>query len=97
MMRSNRKFFSIFFFLLFIAVKGLSFHPTAHENDADLLQCNLCEHVILSEIHPAVCEDIIEISQQTTQVAQIQPEFYALLSQQSDLVVHTCRPPPAGV
>ena len=49
---ADRKFFSLLLLLLILTVKGLSYHTMAHNDEEEELVCEICEHVILSNITP---------------------------------------------
>ena len=45
-----KTFLSICFLLLFTSARGLSYHPLTHTTDENQIRCELCDHVLLSEL-----------------------------------------------
>ncbi len=91
----DRKFFSLFFLVLFLGMKSLSYHPLAHMAEEDQFSCELCEAVVIQEYTPL----------QFTQEAEVidLPAFLetpVVLIQGTDPIVsvvgsYYCRPPPS--
>lgn len=91
----NRKFFSLFFLILFVSVKGLNYHPMAHSSEEDLLKCELCEVVILHDTTPVIFTaaydfETVDFELETAQVQKA--EISTVSSFFGDFY---CRPPPS--
>ena len=50
--RPDRKLFSLFFLVLLLGLKSLSYHPLSHTAEEDLPNCELCEVVLIQEYTP---------------------------------------------
>ncbi len=92
----DRKIFSLFFLVLFLGMKSLSYHPLAHSTDEDQLTCELCEALLLQEHTPILSAAETEIPQ-TAAITT----FSIILFKESNVfspIVHNyyCRPPPAS-
>ncbi len=48
----DRKLFSLFFLVILLGLKSLSYHPLAHNTDEDQLNCEVCEAVVINEYTP---------------------------------------------
>ena len=94
--KPDRKLFSLFFLLLFLGMKSLSYHPLAHTADEDQLSCELCEAVLIQEHTPALSTTETEIPE-----IEVITVTSLVLLEETDFVSsiignYYCRPPPAS-
>jgi hypothetical protein len=52
--RPNKTFLSVFLLFLFLAIRGLSYHPITHAGESNQINCELCDLVLLSELTPVL-------------------------------------------
>ena len=92
---ADRKFFSLILLTLFFAVKGLSYHSMAHSEEEEKVVCELCEHVILSDISPYNFTTSYQLPKVFAIIDQaIIPQAEIYFPETSALAFN-CRPPPS--
>ncbi len=92
----DRKFYSLFFLVLFLGMKSLSYHPLAHLAEEDQLNCELCEAVVIQEHTSILFTSETEIPEIVFFTATCTILFQEVDDLSSFKGNYYCRPPPVS-
>jgi len=94
--RSYKKHIVFVLLVFFISLRLLELHGLFHDNEASVEDCEVCEHVIVSNKIPCIVNELYTVEQRVQHNYE-PPKVYGYFCLVSNTIISSnlfCRPPP---